>query len=248
MFTGGDTLCPLVEVNEIMTQAMEMGEFGKIDNPGYLMKASPLIEHIFISAFPPHKQDQIRTATLQEVKGGPEVLWDARRRFTPGFSTEQDENDICINYKPFDGNLDADATFAQRLQDSINEKDSVIYSKRKLQMQEDAEYAKSLVAAEAGNNRVARATQLHQQQMSSINDREHLQNMLDMTTPLQVIGNSEEDVDDQPMRLDQLEELEEVIHGRPYVPDHYEDNIYSHGPAPQYPERSPAEMHDEDSE
>ena len=54
IFTGADTLCHLVEVNEIMRQAMEMGEFGRIDNPGYLMKASPLIEHIFISAFPPH--------------------------------------------------------------------------------------------------------------------------------------------------------------------------------------------------
>ena len=52
MFTGANTLCPLVEVNDVMRQTMEMGEFGRIDNPRYLMKASPLIEHIFISALP----------------------------------------------------------------------------------------------------------------------------------------------------------------------------------------------------
>ena len=117
---------PLVEVNEVMRQTMEMGEFGRIDNPGHLMKAPPLIEHIFISASPPSRQDQIRTATLQEVKDRPEVLWDARRRFSPRFLTEQDEHNPYINYKPFDGNLDADAAFAQRLQDSINLKDSVV--------------------------------------------------------------------------------------------------------------------------
>ena len=177
LFTGANTLCPLVEVNDVMRQTMEMGEFGRIDDPGYLMKASPLIEHISISAFPPFRQDQIRTATLREVENRPEVLWDARRRFPPRFSTEQDEHNLYINYKPFDGNLDADATFAQRLQDSINETDSVVYSKRKLQMQEDAEYAKSL-GEEAVNKRVTRAIQRQQPQMSSINDQEHLQNML----------------------------------------------------------------------
>jgi hypothetical protein len=52
MFTGSNTLCPLVEVNDVMRQTMEMGEFGRIDNPRYLMKASPLIEHTFISALP----------------------------------------------------------------------------------------------------------------------------------------------------------------------------------------------------
>ena len=72
--------------------------------------------------------------------------------------------------------------------------------------------------------------------------------MLDIVTPLQVIEDSEEDDDDQPMELDQLEELEEVILGQPYVPDHYEDNIDFHGSAPQYLEGSSAEMHDEDSE
>ena len=64
MFTGADTLCPLIEINEVMAQAQEMGEFGRINNSRYLIKASPLIEHIFINAFPPHRQDQIRTATL----------------------------------------------------------------------------------------------------------------------------------------------------------------------------------------
>ena len=68
-----------------------------------------------------------------------------------------------------------------------------------------------------------------------------------MVTPLQVIQDSEEDDDDQPIKLDQLEELEEVIHGQPYVPDHYEDSIHFHGSAPQYPEGSSAEMHEEDS-
>ena len=68
-----------------------------------------------------------------------------------------------------------------------------------------------------------------------------------MLTPLQVIQDSEEDDDDQPMELVQLEELEETIHGQPYVPDHYEDNIHFHGPAPPYPEGSLAEMHNEDS-
>ena len=169
-------------------------------------------------------EDQIRTATLREVENRPEVLWDARRRFPPRFSTKQDEHDIYINYKPFDGNLDTDAAFAQRLQDSINEKDLVVYSKRKLQMQEDAEYAKSL-AEEPVNKTMTRATKRHQQEMSSVNDTVHLQNMLEMVTTPQVIQDSEEDDDDQPMEIAQLEELEESIHGQPYVPDHYEDNI-----------------------
>ena len=220
MFTGGDTLCPLVEVNEIMTQAMEMGEFGKIDNPGYLMKASPLIEHIFISAFPSDRQDQNRTATEQEVRDRPEVLWDARRRFPPRFSTEQDEHNIYINICR-DSDHDADAAFAQRLQDSINEKDSIIYSKRQLQMQEDAKFAQSPSTTEAGNNRKTRAT-TQSQQMSSVNDREDLQVLLDIVTPLEVIEDSEESDAEQPMELDQLEE---PIEGQHYMPDHYEDNI-----------------------
>ena len=135
MFTGANTLCPLVEVNEVMNQTMEMGEFGRIDNPGYLMKAAPLMEHIFINAHPPSKQDQIRTGTLQEIQHRPEVLWDARRRFPPRFSTDQDEHDLYINYRPYDGQLDADLAFAQRLQDSIDQKDAIVYNKRKLQMQ-----------------------------------------------------------------------------------------------------------------
>ena len=202
MFTGANTLCPLVAANEVMRQTMEMGEFGRIDNPGYLMKASPLMEHIFINAFPPFRHDQIRTGTLQEIKHRPYVLWDTRRRFPPRFSTDQDEHDLYINYRPFDGQLDANLAFAQRLYDSINEKDAVIYSKRRLQMQEDAEYAKSLIAAEAGNNRMTRATQLQQQQMSTVNDQEHLQNMLDMATPLQVIQGSEDDDDDGQLDAD----------------------------------------------
>ena len=103
------------------------------DNPGYLMKASTLIEHIFIRAFPQHRQNQIRTATEQEVRARPEVLWDARRRFLPKFSTEQDEHNIHIIICR-DNDHDADAAFAQRLQDSIIEKDSIIYNKRQLQM------------------------------------------------------------------------------------------------------------------
>ena len=69
--------------------------------------------------------------------------------------------------------------------------------------------------------------------------------MLEMITPPQVIQESEEDDDDQPMENAQLEES---IHGQPYVPDHYEDDIYFHGSEPQYPERSLAEMHNRDSE
>ena len=81
--------------------------------------------------------------------------------------------------------------------------------------------------------------------MSSVNDRENLQVLLDIVTLLEVIEDSEESDDEQPMELDQLEES---IEGQHYVPDHYEDNIYFHGSAPQYPEGSPAEMHGEDSE
>ena len=102
-------------------------------------------------------EDQIRTATLREVENRPEVLWDARWRFPPRFSTDQDEHDLYINYRPYDGQLDADLAFAQRLQDSIDQKDAVVYSKRKLQMQEDAEYAKSL-AQEPVNKTMTRAS------------------------------------------------------------------------------------------
>ena len=94
-------------------------------------------------------------------------------------------------------------------------------------MQEDAEYAKSL-AEKPVNKTMTRASR-QQQQMSTVNDTIHLQNMLEMVTPLQVIQDSEEDDDDQPMELAQLEQLEKIIHGQPYVPDHYEDNIYLHG-------------------
>ena len=244
MFTGADTLCPLVEINEVMQQAQEMGEFGRIDNSRYLMKASPLIEHIYISAFPPYRQDQIRTATLHEVKNRPEVLWDARRRFPPRFSTEQDEHNVYITICT-DSDHDADAAYAQRLQNAIDEKDSVVYSKRKLQLQEDAAYAQSLAAADADNNRKTRANTT-QQQMSSVNNRENLQMMLDFVTPLEEIPDNEEDDDDQPMELAQLEQLEEIIHGQPYQPGQYSQaNITFHG---SEPEGSPAEMHGEDSE
>ena len=43
IFAGANTLCPLVELTEVMRQTMEMGEFGRIVNLGYLMKASPLM-------------------------------------------------------------------------------------------------------------------------------------------------------------------------------------------------------------
>ena len=64
MFTGANTPCPLAEVSVVMNQTMQMGEFGRIVNDAYLMKESPLMEHIFINAFPPFRQDQIRTGTL----------------------------------------------------------------------------------------------------------------------------------------------------------------------------------------
>ena len=96
------------------------------------MKASPLIEHIFINAFPPHRQDQIRYATLHEVAERPEVLWDARRRFAPQFSTKRDEHNVYITICN-DADHDADAAYAQRLQNGIDEKDEVVYSKRQLQ-------------------------------------------------------------------------------------------------------------------
>jgi hypothetical protein len=56
-------------------------------------------------------------------------------------------------------------------------------------MQEDAEYAKSL-AEKPVNKTMTRASR-QQQQMSTVNDTVHLQNMLDMVTPLQVIPDSE---------------------------------------------------------
>ena len=81
-------------------------------------------------------------------------------------------------------------------------------------MQEDAKFAQSLFAAEAGNNRKTRAT-TKSQQMSSINDRENLQVMLDIVTPLEIIEDSEESEDEKPTNFDQLEELEELIEGQP---------------------------------
>jgi hypothetical protein len=60
---------------------------------------------------------------MREVENRAEVLWDTRRRFPPRFSTEQDEHVLYIDYTPSDGDSDADAAFAQRLEDSINEKD-----------------------------------------------------------------------------------------------------------------------------
>ena len=135
------------------------------------MKASPLVEHIFINAFPPHRQDQIRTATLHEVAKRPEVLWDARRRFPPQFSTEMDEHDVYITVCN-DADNDADAAYAQRLQNPIDEKDSVVYSKRQLQLQEDAAYAQSLqlIIADNDNNKKTRAnTSANRHQMSSVN-------------------------------------------------------------------------------
>ena len=110
-------------------------------------------------------------------------------------------------------------------------------------MQEDAEYAKSL-DEEPVHKTMTRASR-QQQQMATVNDTVHLQNVLEMVTPLQVIPDSEEDDDGQPIKLAQLEQLEEIIHGQPYVPDHYEDNIHFHGSEPQ---GSPVEAHNEDSE
>ena len=100
MFTGRGTLFPMVEVNEVMLQIQNMGEFGQIDNPQYLAKASPLMEHIFLDAFPPHRQDQIRTATLHEAMNRADVLWDARRRFPPRFTTDSECKDMYVNYSP----------------------------------------------------------------------------------------------------------------------------------------------------
>jgi hypothetical protein len=116
-------------------------------------------------------------------------------------------------------------------------------------MQEDAAYARSLQLIDDGDNsKKTRASKLadseKSQQMSSVNTRENLQMRLDLVTPLSVIEDSEED--DQPIKLNQLEELEEVIYGQPYQPDQYSQaNITFHGSAP---EGSPAEISGEDSD
>ena len=141
-------------------------------------------------------------------------------------------------------------------------------------MQEDAAYARSLqLIADGDNSKKTRASKLadsgkahtikmalseieiagalgsrakspDSQQMSSVNTRENLQMRLDLVTPLSVIEDSEED--DQPIKLNQLEELEEVIYGQPYQPDQYSQaNITFHGSAP---EGSPAEISGEDSD
>ena len=94
------------------------------------------------------------------------------------------------------------------------------------------------------NKTMTRASR-QQQQMATDNDTVHLHNMLEMVTHPQVIPDSKEDDDDQPIKLAQLEHLEEIIHGQPYVPDHYEDNIHFHGSEAQ---GSPVEAHNEDSE
>ena len=68
--------------------------------------------------------------------------------------------------------------------------------------------------------------------------------MLDIVAPLSFIEDSEGD--GQPIKLNQLEELEEVIHGQPYQPDQYSQAIVTfHGSAQ---EGSPAEMPGEDSD
>ena len=274
MFNGGDSDCPLIEINEVMQQMQQMGDFGTITNSHYLYSASPLIEHIYIDAFPPYRQDQIRFATLHEVAARPAVLWNSQQRFAPQFSTLVDENGDCIDdvYISIctEAHNDADAAYAQRLQNSIDEKDQVVYSKRKLQMQEDAAYAQSLqLTADGDNSKKTRASKLadlleghcgkahtiqmalseiatdaKSQPMSSVNTRENLQMRLDLVTPLEdseIHFLDSEGEDDQPMDTDQLEELEEVIHGQPYQPDQYSQaNITFHG--------SPAETHDEDSD
>jgi hypothetical protein len=253
MFTGGDSHCPIIEVKEVMRQMQEMRDFGKITNSRYLYSASLLIEHIYIDAFPPQRQDQIRFATLHETAARPAVLWDAKQRSAPQFSTEVDEHGVPIGNIYIDLNtdahIDADAAYAQRLQNSIDEKDQVVYSKRKLQMQDDAAYARSLQLIDDGDNsKKTRASKLadneKSQQMSSVNTRENLQMRLDLVTPLSVIEDSEGD--DQPIKLNQLEELEEVIYGQPYQLDQYSQaNITFHGSAP---EGSPAEISGEDSD
>ena len=172
-----------------------------------------------------------------------DVLWDARRRIPPRFTTDSECRDMYVDYCPHDGQLDADLAFAQRLQESIDEKDSITYNKRKLQLQRDSEYAQSLATAEAGNIRLTRAKS-GQQQMSSINDREHLQTMLDIVAPPSIIEDSEED--EEPIALNQLEELEEIIQGQLYQPEHYSQaNVTFHGSAP---EGSPDEIPGEDSD
>ena len=229
MFNGSDSLSPMVEVNEVMLQAQNMGEFGRIDNPQYLAIASPLMEHIFLDASPPSRQDHIRTATYHEARDRAHVLWDARRRSPPMFATDDDELNVYVDSRA-QGNahLDADLAFAQRLQESIDQKDAVIYSKRMSQMQRDAEYAQSLV-----DRRHTRATST-QQQMSSVNDREHLQTILDIVAPISVTEDSEED--EQPIEPNQLEELNEVIYGQPYQPDQYSQaNITFHNSSQEVP-------------
>ena len=104
-------------------------------------------------------------------------------------------------------------------------------------MQEDAVYAKSLDEKPV-NKTMTRASR-QQQQMATVNDTVNLHNMLEMVTPPQVIPDSEEDDDGQPIKLAKLEQLEVIIHGQSYVPVHF------HGSEAQ---GSPAEVHNEESE
>jgi hypothetical protein len=273
MFTGGDSDCPLIEINEVMQQMQQMGDYGTITNSHYLYSASPLIEHIYIDAFPPYRQDQIRFATFHEVAARPAILWDAKQRFAPQFMDDHGEciSDVYISICT-EAHNDADAAYAQRLQNSIDEKDQVVYSKRKLQMQEDAAFAQSLqLTADGDNSKKTRASKLadsgkahtfkmalseieiagamgeaspKSQQMSSVNTRENLQMRLDLVTPLEDSEIHFLDSEGDDDQPMKTAQLEELEEVIHGQP--YQPDQYSQANITFH--GSPAETHDEDSD
>ena len=141
MFTGADTHCIDSEVEKVMEQVLAMGSYGVIRNTPWVMRYSTLIEHIYINASPPSVQNDIAILPWNDHPGRQEVMWAAHRNLPPRFWSGGKLNE----YDAEADQIDQDAIMAYQLQETLNEKDQVVYDQQQLQLQQEAEETRRMV-------------------------------------------------------------------------------------------------------
>ena len=267
MFTGADTHCEDSEVKQVMDQVLAMGSYGVIRNGEWVHRYSTLIEHIHINANPPSVQNDIAILPWNAHPKRPEVMWSAHRNLPPRFWNGGKLNEYDAEAEQ----IDQDSIMAYQLQETLNEKDQVVYDQHQLQLQEEAE----LVRRKANDDILRKCSKYRAKQrnirnicrngpivegkvksellimaMSLCNDdtiADKIHNAAVRQVPMSQFNSREnleallEVVQPPNAPIEDDEEVTEICHGN----DFDDCNITFHGSAP---EGSPAEEHGDEAE
>ena len=262
MFTGADTHCEDSEVKKVMEQVLAMGSYGVIRNGRWVARYSNLLEHIYINASPPSVQNDIAILPWNDHPGRQEVMWAAHRNLPPRFWSGGKLNEYDAEAEQ----IDQDAIMAYQLQETLNEKDQVVYDQHQLQLQEEAEATRRMAnddilrksskyrALQKKGNQPPEEGKVKSEllimAMSLCNDdtiADKIHNAAARQVPMSQFNSREnleailEVVQPPNAPIEDDEEVAEICHGN----DFDDSNITFYGSAP---EGSPAEEHGDEAE